>query len=535
MPIGFIPRIKFALVALVNPLGKAQGGWRYTRDGVGYYRPYENGIVYKHPSVGTKTIYYGPVFDKWVELGAETGVLGYPVAESGKKNAWGLSQGQFQHGTISTSTTGSPEFQVYAQNTALISPDVAYKGRDRDAALNKVIDYLQKQQPAVAGLSEVFKDAERGTIIRALKDIYPYFHQGPDEADFDEDGGLLLLSKYPMEATDATIYRQFTGIDGMANKGVLYARVKVPGWAVPMDVYLTHTQDGDGGKLSYTFSQIAHLRAFVDSTRNPLAPALVMGDVNVDLNDAQQGGYFRSLLGYDVDVWEVSGDKAKYPKGITCDYFKTFESGTAPVNDPRRQSDGRRLDALVGWWGMGLRPRYTKTEIVMNQTAPGIDLSDHYGLLGTVKGADRIEVNITRPITKVTVGHDLIRCLKETTGGGSDSVYFDLACQAANSANALWGLSGVRDDVDTGETHAFESPVVLSLNGDPGGHVQITVNGAEEDDWWGDHEHESLFGSTIQVSRRELLEHYGQRFIRTLPLLRGDGSEYAISVWIEVV
>jgi hypothetical protein len=86
-----------------------QGPWGYLgfplsdeltcRDGAGRYSNFQNGAVYYHPTWGTYQI-VGAILSKWRAQGAETGVLGYPIADPIVRET-GMSQ-QFQHGSLTT-------------------------------------------------------------------------------------------------------------------------------------------------------------------------------------------------------------------------------------------------------------------------------------------------------------------------------------------------------------------------------------------------------------------------------------------------
>jgi uncharacterized protein with LGFP repeats len=69
-------------------------------DGVGRFNDFQNGSIYWHPDTGAFAV-SGPVLARWKEVGAETGYLGYPVAD--EVDAGGLEGRrviQFQNGAI---------------------------------------------------------------------------------------------------------------------------------------------------------------------------------------------------------------------------------------------------------------------------------------------------------------------------------------------------------------------------------------------------------------------------------------------------
>ncbi len=66
--------------------------------GVGRYNHFANGSIYWFPLLGA-CIVSGVIKDKWVELGAEGGPLGYPTADAEDLNGRGIL-GRFQYGMI---------------------------------------------------------------------------------------------------------------------------------------------------------------------------------------------------------------------------------------------------------------------------------------------------------------------------------------------------------------------------------------------------------------------------------------------------
>jgi uncharacterized protein with LGFP repeats len=61
-------------------LGKPITAETATPDGVGRYSVFENGSIYWSPSTNAFEV-HGRVRDKWMELGWEAGVLGYPITD----------------------------------------------------------------------------------------------------------------------------------------------------------------------------------------------------------------------------------------------------------------------------------------------------------------------------------------------------------------------------------------------------------------------------------------------------------------------
>src|SRR6201999_1138426 len=90
-------------------LGNAVGPLRQSSDGVGFYKQYQIGSIYYSPATGAREV-QGAIRDRWALLGAETGLLGYPLTdETGTPDGVGRYN-HFQRGSIYwTPATGAHE------------------------------------------------------------------------------------------------------------------------------------------------------------------------------------------------------------------------------------------------------------------------------------------------------------------------------------------------------------------------------------------------------------------------------------------
>jgi hypothetical protein len=100
------------------------------------------------------------------------------------------------------------------------------------------------------------------------------------------DGGLLILSRFPIVERSQHAFSQGSGSDGICAKGVLYARVQLsPDLSDSLHVFTTHTQAGDRPReYGIRSSQLQELTTFVAHTLrdDPYSPLLITGDFNLD-------------------------------------------------------------------------------------------------------------------------------------------------------------------------------------------------------------------------------------------------------------
>lgn len=122
------------------------------------------------------------------------------------------------------------------------------------------------------------KDFKRDRRLVKGEGIAPMLHSG-----------LYVLSNLPVVAVEAEPFsrRACAGYDCLANKSVMMARIAIPGFSVPVDVYTVHFNSNGASGVSRERSNAAHryqLResaAFIDATRNDQAAMIYAGDFNM--------------------------------------------------------------------------------------------------------------------------------------------------------------------------------------------------------------------------------------------------------------
>jgi endonuclease/exonuclease/phosphatase family metal-dependent hydrolase len=262
---------------------------------------------------------------------------------------------------------------VMTHNMALLVAPGDYLGTDRDGAVAEISARIRALSPDVVGLCEVFSDGEREDIRGALRDLYPHFQEGPDEADLESDGGLLLLSRHPLLAANAFIFRDCDGVDCFANKGMIHIRVRGGSWPTALDVFYTHAQDistGDG--VATLYAQLSAMQAFIERNADPALPAIVMGDLNIPGENPQHYAQLLGRLAGARDCWTLAGNSAA--SGPTAVRESNFyeDADDLPAQD-------QRLDYVLMRAGRRAIPIVSGVEI-LRFTRNGRFISDHFGL-----------------------------------------------------------------------------------------------------------------------------------------------------------
>jgi endonuclease/exonuclease/phosphatase family metal-dependent hydrolase len=356
-------------------------------------------------------------------------------------------------------------------------------------------------------------------------------------------GGLLLLSRHRIVASSSTVYRQCAGDDCLANKGALHARINPRGSPCAFDVFLTHTQAAHptlGGSAADAEralrAQIPHLAAFVRACRDPVGPAVLFGDFNID-SFARPDLYsdLVAALGFPADVLPtVELDGRSRPTGTSesDDHdVSSFQSDHAAraADDPQRFGDTtERLDYIFSFPGLLYGHHVGHSRVVVEQWEPGRDMSDHYGVETFVDTTVQ-SLPQERPIRGVRVGLLGFRCLQPTSGPGDDEVSFSLSVLPDLGQGGSVDAPET-DDVDAGTASTFDlRPLELR---DPGEELDLLVEGREIDSLSAD---DSLGRARRTFRHDELLAlAAGGGATIAMPMLRGDGAEYVIDLEVVV-
>ncbi|MGV9275423.1 sphingomyelin phosphodiesterase [Streptomyces griseosporeus] len=295
-----------------------------------------------------------------------------------------------------TAAEQAPAVRVLTYNTFLMSRNLYPNwGQDHRAAEIAKASFFHGNDVVV--LQEAFDNSSSDALKSATAAEYPYqtpvVGRGKDgwdatagaySATTPEDGGVTVLSKWPILRKEQYVYKDACGADWWSNKGFAYVVLNVNGARV--HVVGTHAQSTDPGcdpgEAAATRSrQFRAIDAFLDGKDIPAGEeVLVAGDMNVDSRSAEYGSMLADagLAGadartghpYSFDTQENSIARDRYPA------------------DPRED-----LDHVLHREGHA-RPAVWRNEVVKEQSAPWTvsswgtaytytNLSDHYPVTGS--------------------------------------------------------------------------------------------------------------------------------------------------------
>jgi sphingomyelin phosphodiesterase len=300
-------------------------------------------------------------------------------------------------GTAPTATAAEqpPPVRVLSYNVFLFSKSLYPNwGQDHRAAQIPKAPFFQGNDVVV--LQEAFDNSSSDALKRASATAYPYQTPvvgrskdgwdatgGAYSATTPEDGGVAVLSKWPILRKEQYVYQDACGADWWSNKGFAYVVLNVNGARV--HVLGTHAQSTDPGcdpgeAAAVRSRQFKAVDAFLDAKNIPAGEqVLVAGDLNVDSHSAEYasmladgglvGAEARTGHPYSFDTAENSIARERYP------------------DDPRED-----LDHVLHRAGHA-RPAGWQNDVVKETTAPWTvsswgtsytytNLSDHYPVTG---------------------------------------------------------------------------------------------------------------------------------------------------------
>ncbi|MFF2961611.1 sphingomyelin phosphodiesterase [Streptomyces sp. NPDC057963] len=295
--------------------------------------------------------------------------------------------------TPQASATDVPPLRVLTYNTFLMSKNLYPNwGQDHRAAEIPKAAFFQGQDVVV--LQEAFDNSASDALARNASAQYPYQTPvvgrsksgwdatgGAYSATTPEDGGVTVLSKWPIVRKEQYIYKDACGSDWWSNKGFVYAELNVNGAKV--HVVGTHTQSTDSGckageAAQMRSRQFKQIDAFLDAKNIPASEQVVVaGDLNVDSRSPE----YASML----------ADAGLTGAGARTGHPYSFDTQDNSIAADRYPDDPREdLDYVLHRAGHA-KPAGWTNEVVKEQSAPwtvsswGTDytytnLSDHYPL-----------------------------------------------------------------------------------------------------------------------------------------------------------
>ncbi|WP_329539698.1 sphingomyelin phosphodiesterase [Streptomyces sp. NBC_01358] len=297
-----------------------------------------------------------------------------------------------------SAAAGTPSLRVLTYNAFLMSTSLYpnWGQAHRAAEIPKTSFFRGKD---VVVLQEAFDNASSDALTANASAQYP-FHtpvvgrsrsgwdatSGSYSAATPEDGGVTVLSKWPIVRQEQHIYKDACGSDWWSNKGFAYAELNVNGARV--HIVGTHTQSTDPGcgageAAEVRGRQFRQIDAFLDAKNIPASEqVIVAGDLNVDSHSPE----YTSLLANAG----LTGADARTGHPYSFDTQDNSIAADRYPDDPRED-----LDHVLHRAGHA-KPAGWTNEVIKEDSAPwtvsswGTDytytnLSDHYPVVAAAR------------------------------------------------------------------------------------------------------------------------------------------------------
>ncbi|MCC7442532.1 MAG: endonuclease/exonuclease/phosphatase family protein, partial [Bdellovibrionales bacterium] len=140
--------------------------------------------------------------------------------------------------------------------------------------------------PQVVLLQEAFHGNSE-ELVRAAG--YPFSVKGPPGEGARYNSGLRVLSEFEITRSSWAVFSQCVSWDCLARKGILHARLKVPGLPQELELYTTHMNADPEDSTFWTdaeeslivrITQLGEAREFIWETARSQAPLIFAGDFN---------------------------------------------------------------------------------------------------------------------------------------------------------------------------------------------------------------------------------------------------------------
>ncbi|GAA4037310.1 sphingomyelin phosphodiesterase [Allokutzneria multivorans] len=201
----------------------------------------------------------------------------------------------------------SPPVRVLTHNVKFL-PKIAAPtdAQDTRAGLIAAASYVKGYDVVV--LNEVFDNPASEKLLQGLRAEYPYQTPvvGRGDAGWDgtygdpqfdlEDGGVAIVSKYPITTRNQYVFTNGCGADGFSSKGFAHAKITVRGLAV--NVVGTHVQADDstcpaGRAKQLRAEQFREIDSYLD--QHATGTTIIAGDLNVHRDGPEYADMLRDL------------------------------------------------------------------------------------------------------------------------------------------------------------------------------------------------------------------------------------------------
>lgn len=241
----------------------------------------------------------------------------------------------------------------------------------------------------------VFQEAFSGNFKKQMKQElgkdYPYHETLGRHGGLTKflDGGLLVMSRYPIKLLGKTYFKQCAKADCFASKGALLVEMTKPDGS-KVQIVTSHLQSGQS-KPKYRKireSQVLQIKELMDRHARPGIPQILAGDLNINKWNGDEYSQMLTTLG--AESSELSGRLTSSISPNTKCFTKTNRTST------------KLVDHVV------MNPRGSLSQVTSKEIRPitssfrGVedcDLSDHLPVVGNLKISNEVVKPTPAPVS----------------------------------------------------------------------------------------------------------------------------------------
>lgn len=152
--------------------------------------------------------------------------------------------------------------------------------------------WIARAKVDIVALQEAWEPEAVSLLLEAVADEFPYYASDRSARKFGKivSGGLLILSRWPIEEVQTVVYDSCHLADCLAAKGATHARIRISGDAY-LNLVVTHLDAGSATRdRQVRARQIEQLRHFLEGIDPQVGPLLLAGDFNIN-SHAEDGEY----------------------------------------------------------------------------------------------------------------------------------------------------------------------------------------------------------------------------------------------------
>lgn len=191
-------------------------------------------------------------------------------------------------------------------NVYMLPGYVYHKTAKKKERAHEIVKVLSRYDYDIIIFQETFQRKARKIILKGLKSKFPY-HYGPLNGKgihFRFNGGVTIISKFPLKLLRQIVFKDSYGYDKYARKGAMLLQGMAAGKV--FQVAGTHIQAA--GNKEFKYLQLNQVRKeLLDVFIKDGVPQIICGDMNLNAHDSTEYNRMISILG--TDDGRLRGEK----------------------------------------------------------------------------------------------------------------------------------------------------------------------------------------------------------------------------------